>query len=243
MVNDNTPRAGRRGSASEIWLAFETSTRLGSVGLWRDGLAFEETLGIQGAHSEVILPAIQRALELTDTSRDDIEAIVVGSGPGSFTGVRIAASLAKGWVMARGTPLYAYSSLLAVAAGCGREGPICPLFDARRGEVYAACYAFEDGVPASLLAPAAWRLKDLLAELKQRKIKPAFVGEGAGAYREVIESEGGTTILPAQLGVPRAASLLWLRSAVPDLGEVEKPADWEPIYVRAWRVAAERGRS
>jgi len=242
VVNDNTPRAGRGGSASEIWLAFETSTRLGSVGLWRDGLAFEETLGIQGAHSEVILPAIQRALELTDTSRDDIDAIVVGSGPGSFTGVRIAASLAKGWVMARGTPLYAYSSLLAVAAGCGREGPVCALFDARRGEVYAACYAFENGVPTNLMAPAAWRLKDLLAELKQREINPTFVGEGAGAYQEVIESEGEATILPAHLGVPRAASLLWLRSAAPGLGQVEKPAEWEPIYVRAWRVTEERGR-
>jgi hypothetical protein len=92
------------------------------------------------------------------------------------------------------------------------------------------------------LVPGAWRLKDLLAELKKRRIDPAFVGEGAGVYRELIESEGGGKILPEHLGVPRAANLLWLRGAVPDLGRVEQPAEWEPIYVRAWRVAEERGR-
>jgi tRNA threonylcarbamoyladenosine biosynthesis protein TsaB len=145
--------------------------------------------------------------------------------------------------MARGTPLYAYSSLLAVAAGCGAVGVVCALFDARREQVYAACYELVGGRVSERLAPGAWRIRDLLEELAARDLKPTFVGEGATAYREAIEGEwDGAIVLPEHQSIPRAASLLWLRSVAPELGRVARPGGWEPLYVRDWRVREEGAR-
>ncbi len=222
-------------------MAVETSTPAGSVAVWRDGFAFEQTLWIHGTHSERLVPAIEQALAATEIRPEDVTDLVVGSGPGSFTGVRIAASLAKGWAMARQTPLFAYPSLLSVAAGSGLEGPVCALFDARRGEVYAACYEVSATAVIEWLPPAACRVEDLMAELSTRKLEPVFSGEGAAVHREAIQAaRAEARILPEHLGVPRAASLLWLRSIAADLGRVNHPGAWQPLYVRDWRVPEQR---
>jgi tRNA threonylcarbamoyladenosine biosynthesis protein TsaB len=232
----------RGGPEPQIWLALETATSVGSVAVWRDGLAIECSFNIRGSHSERVLPAVDHALQVTGTAPEEVAALVVGSGPGSFTGVRIAASMAKGWTMARGTPLFAYSSLLALAAGTGVSGPVCAAFDARRAEVYAACYEVSEQGASERLAPAAWRLEHLLDELARHDLKPTFVGDGATAHRErIAEALTGAVVLPEHLALPRAASLLWLRSVAPQLGHVPQPADWEPLYVRDWRVPDERG--
>ncbi|NIR42515.1 MAG: tRNA (adenosine(37)-N6)-threonylcarbamoyltransferase complex dimerization subunit type 1 TsaB [Gemmatimonadetes bacterium] len=234
----------RSGDATgrQVWLAVETSTATGSIAIWKDGLAIETTLRIQGTHSERVLPAVDGALAATGTGPEDLTALVVGSGPGSFTGIRIAASMAKGWAMARATPLFAYPSLLAVAAGCGATGPVCALFDARRGQVYAAVYQVSDAGVDQLLSPGAWRIEDLLVELERRDMRPIFAGEGAlvheGAIRDAVAE---ARILPQHLAVPRAASLLWLRGVAPGLGHVARPESWEPIYVRDWKIEEESG--
>lgn len=227
---------------SAILLALETATPLGSVALWRDGHAYEMSMRIHGSGAERILPAVDRALEATETGPDQVTGFVVGSGPGSFTGVRIAASMAKGWSMARGTELFAYSSLMAVAAGCGTREPVCALFDARRGQVYAACYEFTDAGPEERLAPGAWRVDELIAELSGRGLRPVFAGEGALVYRAAIAGAlPDACVLPPHLAVPRAASLLWLRQVAPDLGRVDDPESWEPIYVRDWKIPGQQG--
>jgi tRNA threonylcarbamoyladenosine biosynthesis protein TsaB len=243
MVKTGGARGGGSGTGQgpQTWLALETATSVGSVAIWRDGLAIECSFNIRGSHSERVLPAVDHALEVSGTLPGEITAFVVGSGPGSFTGVRVAASMAKGWTAARGTPLFAYSSLLALAAGTGVSGPVCAAFDARRGEVYAACYELSHRGPTERLAPAAWRLEDLLGELARHGLTPTFVGDGARAYRDKIaEGLTGAVVLPEHLDIPRAASLLWLRSVAPALGHVGQPDEWEPLYVRDWRVPGER---
>jgi tRNA threonylcarbamoyladenosine biosynthesis protein TsaB len=230
------------GAEPEVWLAVETATPLGSVALWRDGLVLEQTIRIQGAHSERVLPAIDHALQVTGTEPEALTALVVGCGPGSFTGVRVAASLAKGWAKARGTPLFAYSSLAAVAAGVRGAGPVCPMFDAKRGEVYAACYEMRADGLDERLAPGAWRVAALLRELARRDLSPAFCGDGAVAYEETIRGVAPEApVWPEHLGVPRAASLLWLRKVAPEWGYVDCPEAWEPLYVREWRARPNGG--
>jgi tRNA threonylcarbamoyladenosine biosynthesis protein TsaB len=243
MVKERRAKTRLGGSLPQIWLAIDTATEFGSVAVWRDGLAIEQTLRIQGAHSERVLPAIAYALEVSQTLPEEVSAFVVGSGPGSFTGVRVAASLAKGWAMARGTPLFAYSSLLAMAAGSGAYGPVCALFDARRREVYAACYEMTVECATELLAPAAWRIDQLLAELAGSGIEPVFTGEGAIVHRDAItKAFAAARVLPEHLTAPRASSLLWLRNVAPELGRVERPEVWEPLYVRDWKVPEESER-
>jgi tRNA threonylcarbamoyladenosine biosynthesis protein TsaB len=226
-----------------VWLALETATPSGSVALWKGGMAFELTLRVHGSGAERLLPAIDQALESSGTLPEEVSSFIVGSGPGSFTGVRIAASMAKGWAMARSIELFAYPSLLAVAAGWPGGGPVCALFDARRGQVYAACYEVSGTDLREHLAPGAWTVEALAAELESRQLSPVFAGEGAHAYAaEIGAAFHGAVILPAQLAAPRAASLLWLRQSFPELGRVADPQVWEPMYLRDWKVQEGQGK-
>lgn len=218
------------------WLGIEAATPVGGVAIMRDGVLLSEvTLGLNTRHSELLLPAIDFALNASGARREDLDGIVVGEGPGSFTGVRIAAASARGLATALDVPLYAVSSLAAVAAGTGvRDRAVCTLFDARRGEVYAACYRWAStGAHEVLLEPVAAPLDDVLAQVAE--LEPVFTGEGAVKYAERLPYAA----LPAFLGVPRAAALLWLHGRDPEAGRVEQAAGWEPSYLRT--SGAERG--
>lgn len=218
-------------------LAMDTSTGLGSVAVGRSGeLLAEVVAGVRARHAESLLPAVDRALELAGVELNAIEGLVVGAGPGSFTGVRIAAATARGLVRVLGVPLFGYSGLAAVAAGVGAgDRPVCALFDARRGEVYAACYRFPGFASIeTLMAPAALALDEVLSRYGANGSgdPPAiFAGEGALRHRAAIAA-GGAVIAPPHLSVPRAGALLWLASLDPAAGRIEQPADWEPSYVR-----------
>ena len=219
-------------------LALETSTKLGSMALGRgDTLIAECALAVRATHSETVLDEVERMLARARIGVGDIERVVVGAGPGSFTGVRIAAALAKGWCHARSLPLHAYSSLRSVAASAGRER-VCALFDARRGEVYAAAYA--DGpLEAPLHGPVACGI-DAWIEGLDDPASWSFAGEGAIRHRDRIEARGGS-VLPAYLGVPRAGALLWLADKLP-AGRVADIDAWEPRYVRSSGAERQAGR-
>lgn len=219
-------------------LALETSTALGGIALGRgDTLIAECALAVHATHSETVLDEVDRMLARARVGAGDIERVIVGAGPGSFTGVRIAASLAKGWCHATSVPLFAYSSLRAVAAvaGCDR---VCALFDARRGEVYGA--AFADGpLGAPERGPAACTIECWIGGLEASG-SWSFAGEGAIRHRAAIEARGGR-VLPPFLGIPRAGALLWLAERLP-AGRVADFEAWEPRYVRASGAEREAGR-
>ena len=220
-----------------VSLALDTSTHLGSVAVGRDGRVLAESLlRVRATHSEAVLPEIDRLLTGCGLAVQDLQAVVVGGGPGSFTGVRIAASLAKGMCHARGLELFSFSSLAAVAAGSGCQEPVCAMFDARRGQVYAAGYRVGEGIE-ELFAPRAGALDRVLTDLGEPG-EWCFTGDGAGAGEEAIRLAGGR-ILDPDRWVPRAASLLWLASVDPGGGRVADPGSWEPGYVRL--PAAQRG--
>jgi tRNA threonylcarbamoyladenosine biosynthesis protein TsaB len=214
-------------------LALETSTRLGSVAVGNGGdLLAEVTLGVEIRHSESLLPAIAFALERARLRPADLAGIVVGSGPGSFTGVRITAATGKGMAHALGIPLYAYSSLEAIAVATGMtDRAVCAMFDARRGEVYAACHRVrENGSVEMLMAPAALPVGDVVATLAADE--PVYAGEGAAKYAERIE-HGGGNVARGPVPIPRASTLLWLAHHSPARGRIEEPGRWQPDYVRA----------
>jgi len=221
-----------------LQLGLETSTSVGSVALAEEGsVLVESSLDVRATHSETVLPEIERLMRRCGRDVTTLGSVVVGAGPGSFTGVRIAASIAKGLCFAQGLPLYAYSSLSALAAGTGVHGPVCAMFDARRGEVYAA--AFRDAAESEIstvIEPLAVPLTELLDRL-ENPAEWSFVGEGSVAYAEIIRAAGGR-LLSTDFGQPRAAALLRLARRWPERGFVETPATWEPLYVR--RSGAQR---
>ena len=227
-------------------LALDTSTDVGSVAVGEgDRLLAEIALTVGSGHSSALLPAIDLALRSAGLEARELAAVVVGGGPGSFTGVRIAAATAKGIVHAAGIPMFAYSSLLAAAAGCwGADRPVCALFDARRRDVYAACYRFGAGVEV-VMSPEALVLDALLDRFRGGP-PPLFTGEAAVIHREEIGRLPGARVVPAHLAAPRASALLALLRAMPEAGRVAEPAHWEPDYVRASgaeRIAAAAGRA
>jgi len=218
-------------------LGLDTSTPLGSVALADDsGLLAESLLPVRAVHSETVVPEIDRLLRGCGRFAREIDRVVVGSGPGSFTGVRIAAAVAKGLRAATGARLLAYPSLAAIAAGLGTTGPVCAMIDARRGQVYAAGYELREGL-RELFAPLARSLDDLLATLE-----PVTAWTVAGTLPAPLRDRArgaGFRVAPPHAGVPRAAALLWLAEEDPEEGRIELPETWQPGYVRA--SSAERG--
>lgn len=220
-------------------LAIETSTPVGSVALGgAKGLRAEITLGASVKHAEALLPAVQQLLKSCSARPSDLGRVVVGGGPGSFTGLRIAAATAKGLVHALDVPLFAYSGLLCAAASTGlRDQPVCALFDARRSEVYAACYRLGAEIE-TLLEPAVLHIDELMSLLRPASV--VFAGEGAVKHEDRLRERGGV-VLPAEAGVPRASRLLSLMQEYPELGRIADAARWEPEYLRG--SSAERGIS
>jgi tRNA threonylcarbamoyladenosine biosynthesis protein TsaB len=218
-----------------VLVGLETSTEAGSVALAADGrLLGELATGEHTKHAESLLPALESLLRDAGVGRHEISGVVVGAGPGSFTGVRIAAATARGLIRGLDVPLLAFSSLAALALAEPADGTVCALLDARRGEVYAACYDRVSGSDRleTLLEPTVLTVDDLLDRLPRPL--PVFVGAGADRYADGLQ---GTV---RRGWVPRASALLRLAHADAASGRVESPAAWEPMYLRA--SGAERGR-
>ena len=223
---------------SPLTLAIDTSTRIGSIAIGRDDQLLSEVLiGINTRHAEALLPSMEFALGAASIGINDIDRIVVAAGPGSFTGLRIAAATVKGLVRALSVPLYAHSSLLALAANAGVTSDVCALLDARRNEVYAAVYRITDKIE-TVLEPMPRNIDAVLSGLDVATT--TFVGEGAQKHAEAIATRGGL-VLSANAGIPRASSLLWLMKKFPETGRVADPGRWEPAYLR--ESGAERGHA
>lgn len=216
-----------------LTLALDTSTREGSVAVGATGDVLGElTLSVRATHSETVLPAIDRLLSEVGWTARDLEAVVVGAGPGSFTGIRITAALARGICFPTGAALFAYSSLAAIAAdaaNAGAKGQICALLDARRDQVYAAGYRLSSGFE-ELFAPFAAPLEEVLAGLDSESWTFAAVLPDSARARV---TQSSTRLLAPDHGRPRASALLWLAWTWPEAGRVAEPARWEPTYVRS----------
>ena len=231
-----------------LTLALDTSTASGCIALGNGSdLMLETFLPVQAVRSESVLPAIDRMFAETGCGPADISRLVVGSGPGSFTGVRIAASLAKGIRAALGVELFAYSSLAAIAAGSGVTGRVCAVIDARRGQVYAAGFEVEaESSGDRRLTGFSERFPPIAEPLTETlsRLVPASDWSLAGAIPEpsvATVRAAGVVLLPASAGRPSASALIQLASGFPELGRVGDPAAWEPRYVRASSAEREAG--
>lgn len=133
------------------FLLIHTSGAEGSVALASDtGVVASELLPGRSA-SERLVPAVRRLMEIAGWKLNDLTAVVVVDGPGSFTGVRVGMSAAKGLCEAGGVPLIAVSRLALVASAIGTEGTVHALLDAGRGEFYHGEYAGRRMVREGLL--------------------------------------------------------------------------------------------
>ena len=122
-----------------IVLAIDSSTEYGGIALWEDGGVRESVVHSPDGYAHVLFGELEGLLADAGVALGDVDAFAAASGPGSFTGVRVALSAAKGFAEAYGKPLFAISNLLAMAS-LGASALRAPLLDARRGEVYGGLY-------------------------------------------------------------------------------------------------------
>lgn len=224
-----------------LTLAIDTSTVPASVALGRGGTQIAgRSLEASATRSETVLPAIDEMLAEVGESVRGVREVVVGSGPGSFTGVRIGASLAKGLCYALDTPLYAFSSLAATAVESGSEGRVFVLLDARGGQVYAAGYEIGKRGVSELVAPCAGSVDSVVGRLRGGPSTWTFVGTGSRAHRAWLEQQGRGVASGAP-AVPTARALLSLFDWHADDGLVHDVRSWEPLYVRLPQAEREAG--
>ena len=216
-----------------MWLALDTATDQVSVALGQVGAAstaVEENLIGARRHAGALLPMIQELLRRADATLEDVRGLVLSDGPGSFTGLRVGAAVAKALVHARGLPLWTAPSLLVRAAGVAGEGAlVLAVSNALRGEVYAAAYRFGPREIGTELSPSVRRPEDLAGG----HLRPdVAVGEAPPEARAVLEQWIGRPLIVPPEGSPRASRLLDLVGRSGGARPVESVAGWEPHYGR-----------
>jgi tRNA threonylcarbamoyladenosine biosynthesis protein TsaB len=192
-----------------IILAFDTSTKTGSVALLQDETLLVELFINTGKnHGETVHPAIRQVLETAGIGIADVDLLAVTVGPGSFTGLRIGAGAAKGLAFAGETPIVGVSTLDALAANIAESAPtICPMLDARKGEVYTAFYRFDGTRFPERVSEERVISPEILLKGIDRPV--LFLGDGAVVYEDLIRSvlAEKARFVPEPFNYIRAASV------------------------------------
>jgi tRNA threonylcarbamoyladenosine biosynthesis protein TsaB len=177
-----------RGDEKMKLLAIETATMLGGVAIMDgDRLVAESRLNIRVTHSERLMKEIDRVLLGASMDIAEIDVIGISIGPGSFTGLRVGLSTVKGLVYATGKKFVTAPTLEAMAWNIPfSECQICPMFDARRKEIYTAVFRWSGGGFRRVVNECTLSVGELLPRIDSKTI---FLGEGAVLYRDIITSE------------------------------------------------------
>ena len=215
-----------------ILFCLDTSGPVAGVALMADGTVRYEAMTVNAmTHSQSILPMAEEAYRRAGLDMQQTDYLAVTVGPGSFTGVRIGVSTVKGLAHALRKPCIPVDALEAMAAGVQPfSGIICPIQDARAGQVYGA--AFQGSTLDRLMPDQPIRLEDYLDQLLRFHQPLLFLGDGMPVHRQAIEDRLGerAVFAPAHLAYLRpaaAAQLAWSR--------MDQAVDYlvlSPLYLR-----------
>jgi tRNA threonylcarbamoyladenosine biosynthesis protein TsaB len=212
-----------------IILSIETSTTNCSVSLSKKGetLVLKEDNNVNYSHAESLHVFIDDVLKSANISKTDIDAIAVSKGPGSYTGLRIGVSAAKGLCYALDKPLISISTLHALAHQVTtQDGIIVPMLDARRMEVYAAIYDSQfnllRGIEAQILDEFSFK-----KELERGKV--FFVGNGTEKTKTLLSHDNAVFI---DNKLPSANEMSALAYAKYKIDDTEDVAYFEPFYLK-----------
>ena len=215
-------------------LNIETSTNVCSVALSQDGVCLHEELDLKGpSHAQVLAGFVKETVSFADSHAIPIDAVAVSKGPGSYTGLRICVSEAKGVAYGRDAHLLSVPTLklLTVPILLGHDelpedALLCPMIDARRMEVYCALYnrALHEVLPTQALVIDETSFRE---QLDQHPIY--FMGNGADKCAEVIKHPNAHFIKGI---VPRAKNMVPLAEMAMAREEFEDVAYFEPYYLK-----------
>ena len=212
-------------------LAIDTSSKFLNIALGEDNFIIaEESHLLDRQHSALLVPKVKELLEKCNSNISDIDAFVIGLGPGSFTGLRIGVSSIKGFGIATKKPCVGVASIDALAMNAAVEkATVVPVIDAKRGQVYSAIYKRKNG---GISRTSGYLLLTIDTLMKKIKSPAVFLGDGINLYKEKICRLGRNAIfLDEEYWYPKASSLIKLglknlkRHRKQDLGRLK------PLYI------------
>jgi tRNA threonylcarbamoyladenosine biosynthesis protein TsaB len=213
-------------------VSIETSTKVCSVALHKNGeLLGDATLWVAQSHSVMLTSLIENVVTHAQHTLEELDAIALGKGPGSYTGLRIGTATAKGLCFALDKPLVAVNSLHAMAAALQQTAVdnhwFCPMIDARRMEVYCAIYdqhlQEQQATEAKIID--AQSFEDILSTQKV-----VFFGDGAAKCKEVLGNNSNALFVDNFH--PTARSVGQLAHHAFNQGQTEDIAYFEPFYLK-----------
>lgn len=218
-----------------LTLGFDTCTEVCAIAVGtEERLLAAFDVHAPRAHLSRLLPLVEQALQACGHGQADIEAVAVGTGPGSLTGVRIGVTTARALAQGLDVPCAGISTLDIIAQAFSRTGAlVCVILDARRNEVYPALYECTADMPERLTDYRVVGPEQLCDELAERDRHVLLAGDGLMTYGELFTARLGAraTLAPHEHWYPRAANLLPLARATLATGDNDYRAV-RPIYAR-----------
>ncbi len=225
-------------------LGVDSSGMVASVAIICDDiLVAEYSVNYKKTHSETLLPMLDEIVRMTEQSIEDIDAIAIAAGPGSFTGLRIGAATVKGLGLALDKPVIPVPTCHALAYNLwGANNLVCPIMDARRNQVYTGIYRFENGVQKVVYDQNAIDIQELVSYINSLKEPVIFVGDGVPVYKTAIldSIKVECSFAPAHLNRQRAGAVASLGAIYYKQGIFENADDHKPIYLRKSQAERER---
>ena len=229
-------------------LGIDSSGLVASVAVVEDDILIAEySIQYKITHSQTLLPMLDEVRERIGLNMEEIDAIAVASGPGSFTGLRIGSATAKGLGLALQKPIVSVPTLDALAFNLwGAAGVVCPIMDARREQVYTGIYSFirkeQENEMSVIMDPCAMSFDDLAGKLNAFGKDVCFLGDGVPVFYEQMEKllTVPFSIAPASCNRQRAASVAALGSIMYQKGEIQTAGEHAPEYLRLSQAEREK---
>lgn len=235
-------------------LAIDSSGLTASVAIWEDDLILAEFLiHARKTHSQTLLPMLEAVREKTEFSMEEIDAIAVTSGPGSFTGLRIGSATAKGFGFALDKPIIPVPTLEGLAYNFyGTDRIVCPMMDARRNQTYTGLYQFVKNasgdydmnvIKEQCAVPVEEILEACNAQARRQDgVGVMFLGDGVPVFEEQIKRlvEVPYHFAPAHMNRQRAASVAALAAKYYEQGKILTAAEYAPEYLRLSQAEREK---
>lgn len=216
-------------------LALETSAKAVSAAVVENGKVLCSGYQDTGlTHSRTLMPIVEHILKNTGMTMAQIDAVAVAAGPGSFTGIRIGVSAAKGLAFAIEKPTVSVSVLASMARNVAfRDGLIICAMDARRNQVYNALFEAKDGALTRLTEDRAIGLAELTEEVRNDPRSKTVVGDGGRLCADFLTAQGVECLLaPPHLVMQNAMSVALEAEELAAKGQLQSAQDLLPIYLR-----------
>lgn len=223
-------------------LGIDSSGPVCSAAVMKDGIIVSSAMINNGlTHSETLMPLVDSVMASAGAGQDALDMIACVVGPGSFTGVRIGVCAAKAMAHALSIPCAGVNALAALSMDhMGFEGAVCPILDARRGQVYSAAYRFDSGeLPVRIMDDRALKLDDYLAELPTVG-RLMFTGDGVQVHSRAIKEKLGERALIAPPNSRNLSAAAACAMAHYGGADVTDYLGLQPLYLRLSQAERER---